>query len=95
MTGRRSVSDLCDLTAVAMLSRIAAGSTTAAAVPESCLDRIAARKPALEVFAHLDIDAVRMKRRAMGPLAGLPLGVKDIIDVAGMPTQMNSPIWRG
>ncbi len=87
--------ELCDLTASALLARIASGSTTAAAVLESCLDRIAAREAELQVFAHVDPAAVRAMRPRPGPLGGLPLGVKDIIDVAGMPTGMNSPIWRG
>ncbi|MGG5823088.1 amidase family protein [Falsiroseomonas sp. HW251] len=89
------MTELCDLTAVALLARIAAGAATAEDVRESCLARIAAREVSLQVFAHLDPDAVRAMRPAPGPLGGLPLGVKDIIDVAGMPTQMNSPIWRG
>jgi Asp-tRNA(Asn)/Glu-tRNA(Gln) amidotransferase A subunit family amidase len=87
--------ELCDLTATALLARIAAGSTSAAAVLESCLARIAAREPALHVFAHCDPAAVRAMHPRPGPLGGLPLGVKDIIDVAGMPTAMNSPIWQG
>jgi Amidase/PLD-like domain len=31
----------------------------------------------------------------LGPLHGLPVGVKDVIDTADMPSQYNSPIWRG
>lgn len=90
------MTELCDLTATAMLARIAAGSVTAAEVLESCLARIAAREAELRVFAHLDAAAARAALAgARGPLGGLPLGVKDVIDVAGMPTQCNSPIWQG
>jgi Asp-tRNA(Asn)/Glu-tRNA(Gln) amidotransferase A subunit family amidase len=86
------MSELCDLTAVEMLARIAAGTATAEAVRESCLARIAAREPELHVFAHFAPEAAH---HGGGPLGGLPMGVKDIIDVAGMPTAMNSPIWQG
>lgn len=88
--------ELCDLTATAMLARIAAGGATAAAVLESCLARIASREPVLQVFAHLDAAGARGKvAAAAGPLGGLPIGVKDILDVAGLPTGYNSPIWAG
>lgn len=86
----------CDLTATMMLARIADGLLTPAEVLESCLDRIAAREPALRVFAHLDAAGARAALgAARGPLGGLPLGVKDILDVAGLPTGHNSPIWQG
>lgn len=90
------MSELCDLTATGMLARIAAGAATARDVLEACLARIAAREPALHVFAHLDAEAARAALpAAQGPLGGLPVGVKDILDVAGMPTGHNSPIWAG
>jgi len=88
--------ELCDLTATEMLARIGAGEATAVAVLDSCLARIAAHEGALHVFAHLDEAASRAGlARARGPLGGLPIGVKDILDVAGMPTTHNSPIWAG
>jgi amidase len=90
------MSELCDLTATEMRARIAKGRATAGDVLEACLARIALREPVLRVFAHLDADGARVAvGTAAGPLCGLPLGVKDILDVAGMPTAHNSPIWQG
>jgi Asp-tRNA(Asn)/Glu-tRNA(Gln) amidotransferase A subunit family amidase len=54
-----------------------------------CLDRIAARDPAVRGWAYLDKTA----HSGAGPLAGLVLGVKDVIDVAGMPTTFGSPAF--
>jgi amidase len=95
------MTDLADLPATTLLRRILAGETTAAAVMEACLARIAAREPTLRAFAHFDAEAALRAARAAdaapagGKLRGLPLGVKDVLDVAGMPTGNNSPIWDG
>ncbi len=56
-----------------------------------CLERIAARDPAVRGWAFLDT----LARGGEGPLAGLVLGVKDVIDVAGMPTTHGSPAFLG
>ena len=57
-----------------------------------CLERIAAREGALRAWAWLNADAALAQARARdaeaprGPLHGLPVGVKDVIDTADMPT---------
>lgn len=56
---------------------------------ESCLQRIEARDAEVRGWIHLD----RAAAGGEGPLAGLVLGVKDVIDVAGMPTTYGSPIY--
>ena len=33
--------------------------------------------------------------RALSPIDGLPVGIKDIIETADMPTEMGSPLWAG
>jgi Asp-tRNA(Asn)/Glu-tRNA(Gln) amidotransferase A subunit family amidase len=86
--------DPADLTATAAARAIAAGSLTPAALIEACLARIAQREPVLQAMAHLDPAQVRAARPAPGPLHGLPLGVKDVIDTADMPSEYNSAIWR-
>jgi aspartyl-tRNA(Asn)/glutamyl-tRNA(Gln) amidotransferase subunit A len=63
---------------------------------EACLARIRALDAELEAWAHVDAEgalAVAREResearagRLRGPLHGVPVGVKDIFDVAGMPT---------
>lgn len=87
------------LTAVAAAGQVAAGSLSSSALVQSCLDRIAAREPVVRAWSWLDprgaldqalaCDAGPVK----GPLHGIPVAVKDVIDVAGMPTGMGSPIY--
>ncbi len=64
---------------------------------EACLARIAEREPVVRAFAWFDADAARRAAAAAvpGPLHGLPVGVKDVLDTADMPSEYGSPIWRG
>jgi Asp-tRNA(Asn)/Glu-tRNA(Gln) amidotransferase A subunit family amidase len=64
---------------------------------EACLARIAEREPAVQAFAWFDADAARRGVTAArpGPLLGLPIGVKDVLDTADMPSEYGSSIWRG
>lgn len=64
---------------------------------EACLARIAEREPAVLAFAWFDADVARRAAAAAqpGPLHGLPIGVKDVLDTADMPSEYGSPIWRG
>jgi Asp-tRNA(Asn)/Glu-tRNA(Gln) amidotransferase A subunit family amidase len=89
--------DHADLTATQARSRIAAGQLTPAALMEACLARIAEREPTVRAMAFLDpAQALAGAANARpGPLHGLPLGVKDVLDTADMPTEYNSPIWHG
>jgi len=69
----------------------------------SCLARIAARDADVRAWLYLDPDlAIRRAREAdkhqaaglpLGPLHGIPFGVKDVIDTLDMPTTQNSPIY--
>ncbi len=63
----------------------------------ACLDRIAAREPEVRAFAWFDAEAARRAAQTArpGPLRGLPVGVKDVLDMADMPSEYGSPIWRG
>ena len=80
---------------------IAAGRLTAAALTEACLARIEARDEEVRAWAYLDPEAALAQARACdargpaGPLHGVPVGVKDIMDTADMPTEYGSPIYRG
>ncbi|MFC7474916.1 amidase [Dankookia sp. GCM10030260] len=99
------MTDLADLPATEAARRLRAGSLSAAALTEALLDRVAAREPVLRAFAWLDpasamrqavaLDAARAAGRAAGPLHGLALGVKDVLDTADQPSQYGSPIWAG
>src|SRR5213593_4541215 len=80
----------------AAAAAVRSGEVTAAALVEACLDRIRAVDPAIKAWVHLDETGARAAARAadaagrpgatLGVLHGVPIGVKDIIDVAGMPT---------
>lgn len=81
--------------------RIAAGTLTAQALVESCLERIAERESETGAWAYIDPDQALAEARARdqsapsGPLHGIPIGVKDIMDTADMPTSYGSRAYRG
>jgi len=81
-------------------SRLRAGTLTAESLVRDCLDRIEERA-GVKAWAWLDPEhALRQARAAdragrPGLLAGVPVGIKDIIDTADMPTEHGSPIYRG
>ena len=87
--------DPADLTAVAAARAIADGRLTPAALLEACLARIEAREPVVRAMVYLDSSRARATRPPPGRLHGLPIGVKDVIDTADMPSEYNSEIWRG
>ncbi len=92
---------LNQLTASEIVRAITARKTTAEAVARACLDHIAAREPHVEAWQFLDPDVVLKQARALdaggkaGPLQGVPVGIKDIIDTADMPTEYGTPIHKG
>jgi len=92
---------LNELTAREAARRLAARDITAEQLARACLDRIAERDSVVGAWIHLDPDAVLAAARQLdagpvrGPLHGLPLGVKDLIDTADMPTGYGSPIYAG
>ncbi|MDI7862712.1 amidase [Rhizobiaceae bacterium n13] len=83
--------------AVILRQRIATGSLTALEVAEAFLANVAEREPQVGAWAFLDaeyvlnqarsLDAYRGTGRPLGPLHGIPVGLKDIIDTSGMPTE--------
>ena len=95
------MTDLFRLSARDAAQRIAAGSLTAEALIRACLDRIAAREPQVGAWAHVDPDQALAEARARdqattrGPLHGIPIGVKDIMDTADMPTAYGSRAYHG
>ncbi len=97
------MTDLALLPATQAAQRLRAGTLSATELTEALLDRIAAREPLVKAFAWLDVAAVRraaaaadaLPASARGPLFGLSLGVKDVLDTAQFPSQYGSPIWAG
>ena len=92
-------------TARAMAAAMAAGTTTALDAVRACLDRVAARDAAIGAWMVLDeagataqarrIDKARGLGDRLGPLAGIPVAVKDNIDTADLPTGYGSLIYDG
>lgn len=91
-------------TAGEIAAAVAAGTTTARAVAEAALARIEALNPAINAFTDVtaaralaEADAVdariRMGRDA-GPLAGVPVAVKNLADIEGLATRAGSKINR-
>ena len=83
---------------------VADGTTSAAAVVDAALARIATYDTVLNAFTAVvearargkakAIDAARAANRPLGPLAGVPFAVKNLFDVAGLPTLAGSKINR-
>jgi Asp-tRNA(Asn)/Glu-tRNA(Gln) amidotransferase A subunit family amidase len=71
------------------------------ALVSACLERIRSREPEVHAWAYVDEkQALEQARRLdtekpRSPLHGVPVGIKDVIDTADMPTEYNSPIYRG
>ena len=87
--------DLASLTATDAARAIHAGTLAPTDLMEACLDRLAAREPVVQAMAFLDPAQARATTPQTGPLHGLPIGVKDVLDTADMPSEYNSPIWHG
>jgi Asp-tRNA(Asn)/Glu-tRNA(Gln) amidotransferase A subunit family amidase len=85
------------LTATEAARLIRDGRLRPADLMDSCLARIAEREGAVRAFAWLDPAVARRGVAAAPPgkLHGLPIGVKDVLDTADMPSEYGSPIWRG
>ena len=83
------------MTATEASRRIAAGSLRPEELMEACLARIAEREALVRAFAWFDAGTARNAVAGPGPLHGIPLGVKDVLDTADMPSGYGSPIWEG
>lgn len=91
------------LTIAAAAPLIRTGDLTPSELLEQCLSRIDLYEPAVQAWVYLDRerarrDAARLTDeakagRVRGPLHGVPVGVKDIIDVFDMPTGCGSKLW--
>ncbi len=87
-----------------LATAIRAGELSAKEAAERCIRRIQRLEHKLDAWAYIDsddvmaqaayLDRLAAKRRWLGPLHGVPIGIKDIIDVAGWPTGCGFPPWR-
>ena len=93
------------LDAVALRDRLASGALRAVELAEACLERLQETDGPVRAWEFLDpeqvmkqaeaLDRHRTAGRPIGPLHGLPVGVKDIIDTADMPTANGTPLDAG
>ncbi|MFV2111615.1 Asp-tRNA(Asn)/Glu-tRNA(Gln) amidotransferase subunit GatA [Micromonospora sp. LOL_025] len=97
--------DLTRLTATEIAGLVATGETSAVEVTRAHLDRIAAVDDRVNAFLHVDsegalaaaaeVDARRAAGEELGPLAGVPVAVKDVLTTKGVPTTVGSRILEG
>jgi Asp-tRNA(Asn)/Glu-tRNA(Gln) amidotransferase A subunit family amidase len=93
------------LTATKASAELGRGTISAEAYTRTCLDRIAAVDKHILAFVHLDpghaltqaraLDERRRNGKPTGPLHGIPVAIKDIIDTEDYPTEHGSPIFSG
>ncbi|MCY4666059.1 MAG: amidase [Acidimicrobiaceae bacterium] len=98
------VPDFRTVTVEALADMVRGRTLTAAAVTEHALERIDALNPVLNAFVALDADDARAQAAAIderldagdgvGPLAGIPIGVKDLVDATGFHTSKGAMYTR-
>ena len=91
-----------EMSAVEAAQAIAAGALTSEQLVTACLEQIRASEKDIQAWVHIDEAGALAAARAAdnpangageGPLRGLPVGLKDIIDTANMPTGYGSAIY--
>ena len=96
---------LSALSLVDAATGIREGRITSAELVEACLARIDEVDAKIEAWAFLDrehalrqakaADDQRKRGDAVGPLHGVPIGIKDLFDTSDYPTEFGSPLWAG
>ena len=91
------------LTATEAVKAIASGRLSSVDLVKSCLAQITETDASIEAWAHMDgegalaqaaeCDRIRKAGMGIGPLHGVPVGLKDIIDTSDMPTERGTPIF--
>ena len=99
-----SDTDLCLLSAVEQAALVRARKLSAGELLAAHLAQIERLNPRINAICTLDAEGAATAAAAVdaelaagaepGPLAGLPIAVKDLVDVAGLPTTRGSPIYR-
>jgi aspartyl-tRNA(Asn)/glutamyl-tRNA(Gln) amidotransferase subunit A len=97
--------ELTRLTAAEIAAAVASGEVSAVEVTQAHLNRIVAVEPAVHAFLHVagigalaaaeDVDRRRATGEPLGPLAGVPLALKDVLTTKDMPTTCGSKILEG
>ncbi len=94
-----------NLTAIEAVAKINEGTLSSVQLVKACLERIDATDGELKAWAYVDregalarasrMDDIRKSGRATGALHGIPVGLKDIIDVESMPCERGTPVFAG
>lgn len=81
------------------------GTDTPRAYLERCVEQIEKLEPAVKAFAFLNLDRARKgadesgirynSGRPLSPIDGMPIGIKDLIETADMPTEFGSELFKG
>jgi len=95
--------DLFELTASDVVRRLRDGALRSEEFTRACLDRIEALESTVQAWTYIDpeyaleqareADERRSAGAAVGPLHGLPVGVKDIFDTRDMPTECGTSLF--
>src|SRR5947209_20414175 len=90
--------------ATEIASKVSSGEMSARSLIDATLARIAKINPEVNAFTEIvadrarqtadALDARRARGEALAPLAGVPFAVKNLIDIAGLPTRAGSKIHR-
>jgi len=93
------------LTANQAAQGIRDGLFSSADLVRACIEQIHAREPDVQAWAYFDAehalaqakrsDEIRAAGQPLGPLHGVPVGIKDIIDTGDMPTEDGTPLHSG
>src|SRR5687768_15546973 len=96
---------LTELTAAEAAAHIRNGEISSEELVRACLDIVAAREAEIGAWAWIDpdyalaqareADDIRRQGREVGPLHGVPVGIKDILETQDMPTENGSEIFAG
>ncbi len=93
------------MNAVFASAAIRAGKITSEELVRACLDRIEEAEPTVKAWTYLDpedamrqarsLDLMQKEGRHIGPLHGIPVGIKDIFETADMPTENGTVLHKG
>lgn len=95
------MSDIFETSARRLVERLSQRELSARDLCAAVIERIEAIDPEIHAWQHFDAELVRTQAKAVdasihrGPLHGLPIGVKDLMDTGDMPATYGSPIYAG
>jgi Asp-tRNA(Asn)/Glu-tRNA(Gln) amidotransferase A subunit family amidase len=100
MTSKKTSKALYRLTAIELIALLRTNECSAREVTESCIARIAELDPVVRAFVDIDVDgalrrAIELDEKSpSGPLHGVPIAVKETVDVAGLKCTLGTQVHR-